>query len=46
MMNQSHMEFVGRDKNGVTIKVSVPSALFDTYLSEIGELLTKGLERI
>lgn len=42
MMNQSHMEFAGRDKNGVTIKVSVPSALFDTYLSEIGELLNEG----
>lgn len=39
MMNQSGMEFMGRDKNDVTIKALVPSGLFDAYLGEIGELL-------
>ena len=42
MMNQSHMEFVSRDKSGVTIKASVPSGLFDAYLSKAGELLRAG----
>lgn len=42
MMNQSHIEFAGRNKNGVTIKASVPSGLFDTYVSEIGGLLKEG----
>ena len=42
MMNRSQIEFTGRDKNGVTIKASVPSPLFDAYMSEIGELLEEG----
>ncbi len=42
MINRSQIEFTGRDKNGVTIKASVPSPLFDAYMSEIGELLEEG----
>lgn len=42
MMNQSRMELVGRDENGVTIMASVPSDLFDAYLNEIGDFLEEG----
>ncbi len=42
MMNQSHIEFVERDKNGVTIKAMVPSGIFDSYVSKIGEMLKEG----
>ncbi|WP_349945865.1 hypothetical protein ABFV83_18165 [Lacrimispora sp. BS-2] len=42
MVNQSHVEFVGRDENGVTIKALVPSGIFDSYVSKIGALLKEG----
>ncbi len=42
MMNHSRIEFMGRDKNGVTIKALVSSDLFDAYISEMGELLEDG----
>ncbi|ADL06539.1 hypothetical protein Closa_4028 [[Clostridium] saccharolyticum WM1] len=42
MMNQSRMEFAGRNENNVTIQALVPSALFDAYLDQIADLLEDG----
>lgn len=42
MILQSAVDFEKRDENGVTIKAVVPSDLFDSYMSEIGDLLNEG----
>lgn len=42
MVKRSQVEFMERDKDSVTIKASVPSGLFDAYLSETAELFEDG----
>ncbi len=42
MANQSQIKFMKRDKNGVTIEMSVPSGVFDAFLTEVGDILEDG----
>ncbi len=39
MMNQSEIQFVGRDEEGVRLKARIPAFLFEQYLDEVGMLL-------
>jgi hypothetical protein len=42
MMAKSQIRFVTKDQNGVVIEANVPAAVFDSFLSEVGDFVLEG----